>query len=59
MRIRFVKDPTGKYNLCYEIGEEINLPDSQAMDMIEDGYAIPVLTKPQNAKDKLIAVESR
>lgn len=59
MLIRFTKSPVGKYSLCYEIGEEINIPDSQAMDLIADGYAIPVLTKPENASEKLIAVESR
>jgi hypothetical protein len=51
--VRFIKDPTGKYNLCYEIGEEINLPDAQAKELIEDGYAVPIeLPKPDNAISK-------
>jgi hypothetical protein len=58
MLIRFIKDPVGKYNLCYEIGQEINLPDSQAMDIIEDGYAILVISKPQNAANKQV-IEKR
>jgi hypothetical protein len=53
MLIRFVKDPTGKYNLCYEIGEEKDFPDAQAMDMIEDGYAVPVQVRPENAASKV------
>lgn len=52
MRVRFIKNPTGKYNLSYEVGEEINLPDPQAMDLITDGYAILVQEKPQNASSK-------
>ncbi len=59
MRVKLIKNPVGKYNLSYEIGEEINLPDAQAMDMIEDGYAIPLADKPQNASDKRTKVESR
>lgn len=59
MRIRFIKCPTGKYNLCYDVGEEINhLPDSQAMDLIADGYAILIIEKPQNASSKRI-IETR
>ena len=53
MTIRFIKDPTGKYSLCYNIGEEIDLPDLQARELIEDGYAIPLeLPKPENAMSK-------
>jgi hypothetical protein len=60
MKVRIVKNPSGRFNLAYDIGEEINLPDSKAMDMIEDGYAILVVKeKQQNATDKRIAVESR
>lgn len=39
MRIKFLKDACGRYNLCYEIGEVVDLPDQQAKDLIEDGYA--------------------
>lgn len=59
MRVKLIKDPVGKYNLSYEIGQEINLPDAQAMDMIEDGYAVLIQEKPQNASDKKLKVESR
>jgi len=54
MLIKFVKNPAGKYSLSYEVGEEINLPDSQAMELIEDGYAILIQEKPQNASSKVI-----
>ena len=54
MKVRFIKDPTGKYSLCYEIGEEIDFPDAQALELIEDGYAVPCeLPKPQNAASKV------
>lgn len=52
MTIQFVKDPCGRYNLAYEIGEVITVPDSQGMDMIADGYAILIPDKKQNAVDK-------
>jgi hypothetical protein len=39
MKVKIVKNPVGRYNLSYEIGEVVNLPDSQAKEMIEDGYA--------------------
>lgn len=55
MKVKFIKDPVGKYSLCYEIGQEVTLPDSQALDMIEDGYAILVPDKPQNASSKVIS----
>lgn len=54
MRVRFIKDPTGKFSLSYEIGEEKDLPESQAMDLIEDGYAIALPTRPETATDKTI-----
>lgn len=58
MKVKFIKDPVGKYSLCYEVGQEINLPDSQAMDLIEDGYAILIPDKPENAISKAI-IEKR
>ncbi len=42
MKVRFIKDPCGLYNLCYEVGEEINLPDAQGLEVIETGHAEPV-----------------
>jgi hypothetical protein len=40
MKIRIVKNPVGLYNLSYEIGEEIILPDLQAQELIESGHAV-------------------
>ncbi len=54
MTVKFIKDPVGKYSLCYEVGQEIELSDSQAMDLIEDGYAVPVPEKIENASDKKV-----
>ncbi len=55
MVVRFIKNPVGKYNLSYEVGEEINLPDSQALDLIEDKYAVPVhVIQVSTAESKVI-----
>lgn len=58
MRIRFIKNPVGKYNLAYDLGEEVTLPDLQARELIEDGYAILVIEKPENAMSKKV-IEKR
>lgn len=50
MRIRFIKDPCGMYNLAYGPGEETDLPDAQAREIIETGHAVPVEFKPQTEK---------
>ena len=39
MKVRIVKNPVGLYNLSYEVGEEIILPDLQAQELIESGHA--------------------
>lgn len=38
MKIRFTKNPAGKYRLAYEQGEIVSLPDLQAMEIVQDGY---------------------
>lgn len=58
MTIQFTKNPTGRYGLAYEVGETVTVPDSQAMDLIADGYAILIIEKPQNASSKRI-IETR
>lgn len=58
MTIQFTKNPVGRYNLAYEVGEIVTLPDSLAMDIIEDGYAILIQDKPQNAASKQV-IEKR
>ena len=53
MEVRFIKNPVGKYNLSYDIGQIVSLPDTQAKELIEDGYAVPTeLPKPENAMSK-------
>ena len=42
MKIKFTKNPTGKYNLAYSTGDEVNMPKEQASLLIEEGYAIEV-----------------
>lgn len=39
MRVKILKDPIGLYNLVYEIGQVVDLPDSQAGELIETGHA--------------------
>lgn len=48
MIIEFVKSPTGAYNLAYFEGDRVDMPDHQALELIETGYAkkvTPVLPK--------------
>ena len=52
MTVQFIKNPTGRYNLSYEVGEVVTVPDQQGMDMIADGYAILIPGKPENAMSK-------
>lgn len=42
MRVRFIKCPTGMYNLSYGPGDEAILPEPQARELIADGYAVAV-----------------
>lgn len=55
MKIKFVANPTGQFNLSYNAGEEVIMETKQAMLLIEAGMAveIPVLTstpKPKKVK---------
>lgn len=54
MKIKFVANPTGKFNLSYNAGDEVIMETKQAMLLIEAGVAqeIAVLTpsKPKKAK---------
>lgn len=40
MRVRIVKDPVGIYNLAYVVGEVVDLPPTQAKELIADEYAV-------------------
>ena len=40
--IKIIRNPVGLYNLSYDPGEEISLPEAQAQEMIETGHAVPV-----------------
>ena len=42
MKVRILKNPVGLYNLAYDPGDEIHLPDIQARELIETGHAEPV-----------------
>lgn len=39
MKVRFTANPTGQFNLSYNVGEEVILETKQAMLLIEAGVA--------------------
>lgn len=47
MKIRFIANPTGQFNLAYNAGDEVTMDTKQAMTLIEAGVAVEV---EQNAK---------
>jgi hypothetical protein len=52
MKIKFVANPTGQFNLSYNAGEEVIMETKQAMLLIEAGVAveIPALTSIKTSK---------
>jgi hypothetical protein len=52
MKIKFVANPTGQFNLSYNAGDEVIMETKQAMLLIEAGMAveIPALTISKPAK---------
>jgi hypothetical protein len=63
MKVRFTANPTGQFNLSYNVGDEVIIETKQAMLLIEGGVAeeIAVLTqtkkkaKPVNPETELDA----
>lgn len=39
IKIKFLLSPTGKFNLAYNVNEIASLPELQATELIEAGYA--------------------
>lgn len=52
MKIKFVANPSGMFNLSYNAGEEVIMETKQAMLLIEAGVAveIPALTSSKSVK---------
>jgi hypothetical protein len=52
--VRFTANPTGQFNLSYNVGEEVILETKQAMLLIEAGVAIEIsaLTSPSKPVKK-------
>ena len=52
MKIQFIANPSGQFNLSYNAGEEVIMETKQAMLLIEAGVAIeiPVLTSSKPSK---------
>lgn len=42
MKIQFIANPTGQFNLSYNVGEEVIIETKQAMLLIEAGVAIEI-----------------
>ena len=59
MKVRFTANPTGQFNLSYNVGEEVILETKQAMLLIEAGVAeeIAVLS-PTKKKAKPVNPET-
>jgi hypothetical protein len=60
MKIKFVANPTGQFNLSYNAGEEVIMETKQAMLLIEAGVAveIPALTPSKSKKAKTVNPET-
>jgi hypothetical protein len=52
MKIKFIANPSGQFNLSYNAGEEVIMETKQAMLLIEAGVAIeiPALTPSKPSK---------
>jgi hypothetical protein len=52
MKIQFIANPSGQFNLSYNAGEEVIMETKQAMLLIEAGVAIeiPALTPSKPSK---------
>ncbi len=51
MKVRFLTNPTGKWNLAYSLGEVVELETKQAELLIEAGDAVLVEeAKPKKVK---------
>jgi hypothetical protein len=51
MKVKFLTNPTGKWNLSYNVGEVVELETKQAELLIEAGDAVAVEeTKPKKVK---------
>jgi hypothetical protein len=60
MKVRFTANPTGRFNLSYNVGEEVIIETKQAMLLIEAGVAveIPALTSTKSKKGKPVNPET-
>ena len=53
MKVRFIANPTGQFNLSYNAGEEVIIETKQAMLLIEAGVAEEILDfKPVKSSKK-------
>ena len=49
MKVQFKRSPVGRFNLAYGQGEQAEIADTLASELIESGYAIEVT---ENAASK-------
>lgn len=50
MKIKFIANPTGQFNLAYNAGDEVIMETKQAMTLIEAGYAVEIPALTSNTK---------
>lgn len=53
MKIRFTANPTGQFNLSYNLGEEAIIETKQAMLLIEAGVAEEIIAFAPTTKKKV------
>jgi hypothetical protein len=59
-KVKFIKSPTGKFRLAYNIGEVGEVSSKLAKELIEENYAIPFTApKKETATNKTTKVEKR
>lgn len=59
MRVKFIGNPVGLYNLSYDPGDVIDLPDQLANDLIADKLAIEEVQTAESKKEPEKAVLNR
>lgn len=59
MKVRFTANPTGQFNLSYNVGDEVIMETKQAMLLIEAGVAVEIaVLTPTKKKAKPVNPET-
>lgn len=57
MLVKFLINPTGQFNLCYSIGEVVEIENKQAELLLEAGAVEIVAHAPKSSKKKPVNPE--